>query len=108
MITNFSSFSQIIDGRISFKFDYGSGPGHVRINDIQVNDGEWHHVEVTRVGNFATVRLDNGKFQKSGQSPGKSAKINLNGNIIYFGAGVVSAGKFFFRTISDILKTCQL
>jgi hypothetical protein len=56
-----------------------------------VNDGKWHHVAVERQGNHATLILDHGKHQASGQSPGRMRILNLDDNSIYFGAKVVNS-----------------
>ena len=80
---------QIVEGKIRFKFDFGSGAGTVGIDDIQVNDGRWHDVEVVRDANHARLSLDGGKFNAEGSAKGENVKINLDGNVVYFGAGVI-------------------
>eukprot|EP00794_Sanderia_malayensis_P006790 gene6790-7556_t len=86
-------FLEISKGKIRFKFDFGTGPGIIRIDDIQVNDGRWHDVIVIRNVNHATVSLDGGKFKAHGKAKGEHVKIDLNGNEVYFGAGVDTPGK---------------
>ena len=38
---------EIIDGKVQFKFDLGSGPG-ILVNDKNVADSEWHEVIAER------------------------------------------------------------
>lgn len=73
-----------------FRFDFGTGQGIVKIDDIQVNDGRWHKVEVTRSDNQASLTLDDGKYKSEGRAKGDNVKINLDSNTVYFGAGAVS------------------
>ena len=60
----------------------------VRIEQIYVNDGTWHDVEVQRDGNSAKILLD-GKFADADSAPGRKAQLNLGtDSLIYFGAEV--------------------
>ena len=64
----------------------------MKIDDIQVNDGRWHKVEVIRDANRATLSLDEGKFKSEGRAKGENVKINLDSDTVYFGAGVIAKG----------------
>ena len=64
----------------------------MKIDDIQVNDGRWHKVQVIRDANHATLHLDDGKFKSEGRAKGDNMKIDLNGDTVYFGAGVIIKG----------------
>ena len=61
---------------VQYRFDCGSGEGLVRIEQIYVNDGTWHDVEVQRDGNSAKILLD-GKFADADAAPGRTAQLNL-------------------------------
>lgn len=80
------SVEQIVNGRLQYKFDCGSGPGLVSVHSAQVNDGEWHSVTLEVDGNYATLVLDR-VHAASGTAPGNLRNLNLD-NIIYFGGHV--------------------
>ncbi|KAG5848309.1 hypothetical protein ANANG_G00097130 [Anguilla anguilla] len=52
------SILEIVNGRLQYKFDCGSGPGIVSVHSTQVNDGEWHSVTLEVDGNYAKLVLD--------------------------------------------------
>ena len=74
-------------GYIQVRFDFGSGVGFLKIKKVKVNNGKWHYVHIERYGNYVSLLLDH-KWKVDGQSPGNSAKINLNGHVVVFGGGV--------------------
>ncbi|XP_024115722.1 protocadherin Fat 1a isoform X3 [Oryzias melastigma] len=80
------SILEIVNGRLQYKFDCGSGPGLVSVHSAQVNDGEWHSVTLEVDGNYATLVLDR-VHAASGTAPGNLRNLNLD-NIIYFGGHV--------------------
>lgn len=59
-----------------------------------MSDGNWHVVRVERSGNYVALALDQNMYMASGRAPGNSAKININGNSVVFGAGVSKDGEF--------------
>lgn len=77
---------QIVNGRLQYKFDCGSGPGLVSVHSAQVNDGEWHTVSLEVDGNYAKLVLDR-VHAASGTAPGTLRTLNLD-NSIYFGGHV--------------------
>uniref|UniRef100_A0A3P9HZR5 FAT atypical cadherin 1 n=1 Tax=Oryzias latipes TaxID=8090 RepID=A0A3P9HZR5_ORYLA len=80
------SILEIVNGRLQYKFDCGSGPGLVSVHSAQVNDGEWHSVSLEVDGNYATLVLDQ-VHAASGTAPGNLRTLNLD-NSIYFGGHV--------------------
>lgn len=80
------SILEIVNGRIQYKFDCGSGPGLVSVHSAQVNDGEWHSVSLEVDGNYAKLVLDQ-VHAASGTAPGTLRTLNLD-NSIYFGGHV--------------------
>lgn len=82
----FFFFLQIVNGRLQYKFDCGSGPGLVSVHSAQVNDGEWHAVSLEVDGNYAKLVLDR-VHAASGTAPGTLRTLNLD-NRVYFGGHV--------------------
>ncbi|KAL1023572.1 hypothetical protein UPYG_G00042580 [Umbra pygmaea] len=80
------SILEIVNGRLQYKFDCGSGPGVVSIQGTQVNDGTWHTVTLEVDGNYAKLVLDL-VHTASGTAPGTLRTLNLD-NSIYFGGHV--------------------
>uniref|UniRef100_A0A672YLU7 Protocadherin Fat 1-like n=1 Tax=Sphaeramia orbicularis TaxID=375764 RepID=A0A672YLU7_9TELE len=76
----------IVNGRLQYKFDCGSGPGLVSVHSAQVNDGEWHTISLEVDGNYAKLVLDR-VHAASGTAPGTLRTLNLD-NSIYFGGHV--------------------
>uniref|UniRef100_A0AAQ5YM98 FAT atypical cadherin 1a n=1 Tax=Amphiprion ocellaris TaxID=80972 RepID=A0AAQ5YM98_AMPOC len=84
------SILEIVNGRLQYKFDCGSGPGLVSVHSAQVNDGEWHSVSLEVDGNYAKLVLDR-VHAASGTAPGTLRTLNLD-NSIYFGGHVRQHG----------------
>lgn len=76
-----------MNGQIQYRFDCGSGEGKLRIDQLKVNDGNWHKIRVERRGKSAEMVLDK-RLRVSGKSHGSHEVLNLDGNDIYFGAEV--------------------
>nr|XP_040041664.1 protocadherin Fat 1a isoform X1 [Gasterosteus aculeatus aculeatus]XP_040041665.1 protocadherin Fat 1a isoform X1 [Gasterosteus aculeatus aculeatus] len=80
------SILEIVNGRLQYKFDCGSGPGLVSVHSAQVNDGEWHALTLEVDGNYAKLVLDR-VHAASGTAPGTLRTLNLD-NTVYFGGHV--------------------
>ncbi|KAI9525478.1 long-chain fatty acid transporter fat1 [Dissostichus eleginoides] len=80
------SILEIVNGRLQYKFDCGSGPGLVSVHSAQINDGEWHTLTLEVDGNYAKLVLDR-VHAASGTAPGTLRTLNLD-NSIYFGGHV--------------------
>ncbi|XP_033823988.1 protocadherin Fat 1a isoform X1 [Periophthalmus magnuspinnatus] len=80
------SILEIVNGRLQYKFDCGSGSGLVSVHSAQVNDGEWHSVSLEVDGNYAKLVLDR-VHAASGTAPGALRTLNLD-NSVYFGGHV--------------------
>ncbi|XP_041711685.2 protocadherin Fat 1a isoform X3 [Coregonus clupeaformis] len=80
------SILEIVNGRLQYKFDCGSGPGIVSVHSTQVNDGDWHTVTLEVDGNYAKLVLDR-VHAASGTAPGTLRTLNLD-NSVYFGGHV--------------------
>jgi len=72
---------QIVDGVIRFRFNLGGGGGRggvgqstaasdseVSLPGVDVSDGAWHAVHVSRHGQWATLSLDHGEGSFSNQT----------------------------------------
>ncbi len=56
---------QIVDGKIRARFDYGSGEGVGIIDQVKVNDGKWHEVEMKRKERNVRLTLDSKNMKES-------------------------------------------
>ena len=80
---------QIVNGRLQYRFDCGSGPGVVSVHSTQVNDGEWHTVLLEVDGNYARLALDR-VHAASGMAPGTLRTLDLD-HSLFFGGHVRAA-----------------
>ncbi|XP_064191064.1 protocadherin Fat 1a isoform X3 [Anguilla rostrata] len=78
------SILEIVNGRLQYKFDCGSGPGIVSVHSTQVNDGEWHSVTLEVDGNYAKLVLDR-VHTASGTAPGTLRTLNLDASVFFGG-----------------------
>ncbi|KAG9335984.1 hypothetical protein JZ751_003383 [Albula glossodonta] len=78
------SILEIVNGRLQYKFDCGSGPGIVSVHSTQVNDGEWHSVSLEVDGNYAKLVLDR-VHTASGTAPGTLRTLNLDDSVFFGG-----------------------
>uniref|UniRef100_A0AAF5PQC7 Cadherin domain-containing protein n=2 Tax=Wuchereria bancrofti TaxID=6293 RepID=A0AAF5PQC7_WUCBA len=61
---------------VQYRWNCGTGPGVVRINQQTVSDGKWHSLKVSRRSRHAKLVLD-GLYEKEGDSPQGSDVVNL-------------------------------
>uniref|UniRef100_A0AAR2L2E2 FAT atypical cadherin 1a n=1 Tax=Pygocentrus nattereri TaxID=42514 RepID=A0AAR2L2E2_PYGNA len=85
------SILEIVNGRLQYKFDCGSGPGVVSVHSPLVSDGEWHSVSLEVDGNYARLVLD-GVHAASGKAPGNLRTLNLDTSVFFGGRGGRSVG----------------
>ncbi|XP_051559265.1 protocadherin Fat 1a [Myxocyprinus asiaticus] len=78
------SILEIVNGRLQYKFDCGSGPGVVSVHSTQVSDGQWHTVSLEVDGNYARLVLDQ-VHAASGTAPGTLRTLNLDSSIFFGG-----------------------
>jgi protocadherin Fat 1/2/3 len=78
---------QLVDGKIQYRFDCGSGEGLARAGSVAVNDGYWHSVAVERNSRTVHIIID-GKLSGEGSAPGTNDVLNLDSNDVFFGAEV--------------------
>ncbi|XP_022242412.1 fat-like cadherin-related tumor suppressor homolog [Limulus polyphemus] len=81
------SILEVVNGFVQFRFDFGSGEGLIRIENIEVNDGLWHEIKVDRRDNIAEIVVDR-QYRITGKAPGVHELLNLEGNDVFFGAEV--------------------
>ena len=71
---------ELVDGRIQFRFDCGSGETVVRAAASgPINDGNWHDVRLERHGNVAELTVD-GIHRSQASTPGLNDQLNLELN----------------------------
>ncbi|KAJ8281254.1 hypothetical protein GJAV_G00065390 [Gymnothorax javanicus] len=101
------SILEIVNGRLQYKFDCGSGSGIVSVHSTQVNDGEWHSVSLEVDGNYAKLVLDR-VHTASGTAPGTLRTLNLDDSV-YFGGHVRQHASRHGRSlpISSGLRGCM-
>jgi laminin alpha 3/5 len=90
---------EIINGRVQFKYDLGSGPAII-LSDKIVNTGQWHHVIAERTGKEGklTVRWEIGEEplrqvdfeEKLSESPGTTSVLELTPTTRFFVGGVLN------------------
>ena len=70
---------EMVEGRIQFRFDCGSGQEVVRATGSgSLDDGNWHDVRLERHGNVAELTVD-GAHRSQGSTPGLNDLLNLEG-----------------------------
>ena len=82
------SILEIVNGKLQYRFNFGSGEGVVTLDERTVSDGAWYAVQLERHGNSAELSLD-GKWRAQGAAPGLNDILNLEQGDVYFGADVV-------------------
>jgi protocadherin Fat 1/2/3 len=91
---------------IQYLFDCGSGPGVVRVDKVQINDGNWHTVVVERVLKSARIVID-GTYVAEGSGPGTNDVLNLDGNDVFFGAEVETMAHGAFDDVRNGFVGCM-
>jgi hypothetical protein len=74
-----------VDGKVRARFDYGSGEGVGIIDQVKVNDGKWHEVEMKRKERNVRLSLDSGKYMKEFVASGSMSFLNVHMNNIIVG-----------------------
>ncbi|VDK86986.1 unnamed protein product, partial [Litomosoides sigmodontis] len=92
---------------VQYRWNCGTGPGMVRINQQTVSDGKWHALKVSRRSRHVKLVLD-GMYEKEGDSPPGSDVVNLYHQAIRltFGALVLQSVDYnaFAATVASALK----
>lgn len=74
---------EIIGGKLSYGVD---DRNPIVLNDIDINDGKWHHIEARWTANGITLSVDYGQFTKNGLFDGAEilglyiAKVTVGGH----------------------------
>uniref|UniRef100_A0A8C1CHE3 FAT atypical cadherin 1a n=1 Tax=Cyprinus carpio carpio TaxID=630221 RepID=A0A8C1CHE3_CYPCA len=97
------SILEIVNGRLQYKFDCGSGPGVVSVHSTQVSDGQWHTVSLEVDGNYARLVLDQ-VHAASGTAPGTLRTLNLDTSMYFGGHARPAAGSG--RLVVNGLRGC--
>ncbi|XP_077154662.1 protocadherin Fat 3 isoform X5 [Ranitomeya variabilis] len=77
---------KIVDGKLWFQLDCGSGPGILGISGRTVNDGNWHSVFLELNRNFTSLSLDDSYVERR-KAPLYYQTLSTDSSI-YFGAQV--------------------
>ncbi|XP_068122905.1 protocadherin Fat 3 isoform X5 [Hyperolius riggenbachi] len=77
---------KIVDGKLWFQLDCGSGPGILGISGRMVNDGSWHSVFLELNRNFTSLSLDDSYVERR-KAPLYFQTLGTDSSI-YFGAQV--------------------
>ncbi|XP_053564600.1 protocadherin Fat 3 isoform X2 [Bombina bombina] len=77
---------KIVDGKLWFQLDCGSGPGILGISGRTVNDGNWHSVFLELNRNFTSLSLDDSYVERR-KAPLYFQTLSTDSSI-YFGAQV--------------------
>ena len=70
----------VIDGKLEWSYELGSGPAQIRLSTINVSDGQPHTVVLRRQANEGSIELD-GVYSARGHSGGTLTQLNTSGNI---------------------------
>uniref|UniRef100_A0A8C2E729 FAT atypical cadherin 1a n=1 Tax=Cyprinus carpio TaxID=7962 RepID=A0A8C2E729_CYPCA len=97
------SILEIVNGRLQYKFDCGSGPGVVSVHSTQVSDGQWHSVSLEVDGNYARLVLDQ-VHAASGKAPGTLRTLNLDTSMYFGGHARPTSGSG--RLVVNGLRGC--
>uniref|UniRef100_A0A8C1I773 FAT atypical cadherin 1a n=1 Tax=Cyprinus carpio TaxID=7962 RepID=A0A8C1I773_CYPCA len=97
------SILEIVNGRLQYKFDCGSGPGVVSVHSTQVSDGQWHTVSLEVDGNYARLVLDQ-VHAASGKAPGTLRTLNLDTSMYFGGHARPTSGSG--RLVVNGLRGC--
>uniref|UniRef100_A0A3B4WSB6 Agrin n=1 Tax=Seriola lalandi dorsalis TaxID=1841481 RepID=A0A3B4WSB6_SERLL len=73
----------LVNGRVELRFNTGSGTGTL-ISKVQINQGRWHQLVVTRNRRNAMLSVDN-EPHIEGQSPRGTDGLNLDTNLFIGG-----------------------
>lgn len=70
----------VINGKLEWSYELGSGPAHIQLGGVSVNDGLPHTVFLRRRAEEGSIELD-GQYSAQGHSNGTLMQLNANGNI---------------------------
>lgn len=70
----------VVNGKLEWSYELGSGSAHIRLDSISVNDGMPHTVYLRRRAEDGSIELD-GLYSARGRSNGTLNKLNTDGNI---------------------------
>uniref|UniRef100_A0A671N785 Protocadherin Fat 1-like n=1 Tax=Sinocyclocheilus anshuiensis TaxID=1608454 RepID=A0A671N785_9TELE len=97
------SILEIVNGRLQYTFDCGSGPGVVSVHSTQVSDGQWHTISLAVDGNYARLVLDQ-VHAASGKAPGTLRTLNLDTSMYFGGHARPTSGSG--RLVVNGLRGC--
>ncbi|XP_068506113.1 agrin isoform X3 [Syngnathus scovelli] len=73
----------VVNGKVELRFNTGSGTGIV-VSNIEITQGRWHQLVVTRNRRFAMLSVDN-EPHVEGESPRGTDGLNLDTNLFIGG-----------------------
>ena len=77
--------------RVQFRYNLGSGEQLLQLAYVNVSEGNWHLVKMSRVGQWVTLTLDQGegRFYNSTQGwPGNHLSIRVSQRSVFAGGNV--------------------
>ncbi|CAL4172489.1 unnamed protein product, partial [Meganyctiphanes norvegica] len=95
------SILEIYNSHIQYRWNCGGGEGLVKVSSVNVDNGKWHFINVTREGTKSSLLVD--AEQSFGSAPGFHDHLNLDSSFIIFGAKAEK--KFNFDGSLEIIKT---
>ena len=104
IIRDFISLS-LVDQRVEFRYDLGSGPA-ILISDI-VTLNSWHTVTAYRDGRVGSLQIDDGPIV-NGSSQGTTSQLNLAGDLYLGGVFDASIVSIFAETEVGFTGCVQL
>ena len=104
IIRDFISLS-LVDQRVEFRYDLGSGPAIIISDIITLNI--WHTVTAYRNGRAGSLQIDDGPIV-SGTSQGMTSQLNLAGDLYLGGVTDLSIVSIFAGTELGFTGCVQL
>lgn len=78
-------FIQVVEGKIRVRFNYGSGEGVGRIDQMKINDGKWYDVKVARKERRVRLTLNPGNYMAEAVALGSMRFLNVDMNNLIVG-----------------------
>lgn len=104
-------YLEIVNNRVQFRYDIGSGESIVSIHNVIVNDGKWHFVKAHRYGREATIVLDDGEALKINYTfglPNGVQEMDVDRDSIFLGAKVVQIKVSGYEISRDYHDSCMM
>lgn len=104
-------YLEIVNNRVQFRYEIGSGESVVSVHNVFVNDGKWHFVKAHRYGREATIALDDGQGLNMNYTfglPNGMQEMDVDRDSIFLGAKVVQIKVSGYEISRDYHDSCMM